>query len=282
MIYYLGKINEDNFINTKKIEREKETLLDEIFKRAELSKKKKKLLLKEKKELKRFSPTFGVIFIIIAIVAILIINYLPWMYIKYNNSDQQGIEEFFYRDFKTKYEHNEILDLMGSKCDNCISNGQNYIGLSTEDFIYSPQYCFYGFIALIVLGLISIIFAIIYKFGNFSINSATLFYSISAILEIIIGVYILSLCVKFLGANFLLAYNKPLIENIGLNDVKLLILAPILLIVFAFIIIKGAMIAVDLNFKELEIRNESDKSPRTFYTYKYRSNIEWVLRWIKN
>ena len=81
------------------------------------------------------------------------------------------------------------------------------------------------------------------------------------------------LCAKFLGANFLLNYNKPLIENIGLNDVKLLILAPILLIVFAFIIIKGAMIALDLNFKELEKRNESNKTTRFFSTYKYGSII---------
>ena len=103
MISYLDKIDEDGFINTKKFEKEKELLLDEAFKKAEFSKKKEKLLSKEKKEQKRFFPTFGVIFIIIAIVALFIINYLPWMYIKYNNSNFQKIEGFFYRDFKTKF-----------------------------------------------------------------------------------------------------------------------------------------------------------------------------------
>jgi len=274
MLSDLEKIDENGFLKIKKIEKEKEELLDETFKKAELLKKKKKLLIKEKKKLKKFFPTFGVIFIIIAIVALFIINFLPWMYIKYNNSNYEEVEGFFYRDFKTKFEHKEILDLMGSKCDNCSSYSHNYIGLSTDDFVYSPQYCFYGFIALILLGLISIIFAIIDKFRNFSIKSYILFCFISAIVEIIIGVYILSLCVKFLGANFLLFYNKSLIESIGFNNVKLLILAPILLIVFAFIIIKGAMIAVELNFKELEKRNESDKTSRFLSTYKYGSNIE--------
>lgn len=273
MVFDLEDIDKNNFLKIKKSEKEKEELLDESFKRVELSKKKKKFLIKEKKEIKKFFPVFGVIFIVIAIVALLIINYLPWMYIKYNNSDYQEFEGFFYRDFKTKFEQKEILDLFGSNCNNCSSYSHNYIGLSTEDFIYSPQYCFYGFIALILLGLISIIFAIIDKFRNFSIKSYVLFYFISGIIEVIIGVYILSICVKFLGANFLLFYNKSLIEGIGLYNAKLLILAPILLIVFAFILIKGAMIAVELNFKKLEKRNISDKTSGFVSAYKYGSNI---------
>lgn len=273
MVSDLEDMDKNNFLKVKKSEREKEELLDESFKRVELSRKKKKFLIKEKKEIKKFFPVFGVIFIVIAIVALLIINYLPWMYIKYNNSDYQEFEGFFYRDFKTKFEQKEILDLLGSNCNNCSSYSHNYIGLSTEDFIYSPQYCFYGFIALILLGLISIIFAIIDKFRNFSIKSYVLFYFISAIIEVIIGVYILSICVKFLGANFLLFYNKSLIEGIGLYNAKLLILAPILLIVFAFILIKGAMIAVELNFKELNKRNISDKTSGFVSAYKYGSNI---------
>lgn len=273
MVSDLEDMDKNNFLKVKKSEREKEELLDESFKRVELSRKKKKFLIKEKKEIKKFFPVFGVIFIVIAIVALLIINYLPWMYIKYNNSDYQEFEGFFYRDFKTKFEQKEILDLLGSNCNNCSSSSHNYIGLSTEDFIYSPQYCFYGFIALILLGLISIIFAIIDKFRNFSIKSYVLFYFISGIIEVIIGVYILSICVKFLGANFLLFYNKSLIEGIGLYNAKLLILAPILLIVFAFILIKGAMIAVELNFKELNKRNISDKTSGFVSAYKYGSNI---------
>lgn len=273
MVSDLEDIDENNFLKLKKSEKEKEELLDETFKKVELSKKKKKLLIKEKKEIKKFFPVFGVIFIVIAIVALLIINYLPWMYIKYNNSDYQEFEGFFYRDFKTKFEQKEILNLLGSNCNNCSSYSNNYIGLSTEDFIYSPHYCFYGFIALILLGLISIIFAIIDKFRNFSIKSYVLFYFISAIIEVIIGVYILSICVKFLGANFLLFYNKSLIEGIGLYNAKLLILAPILLIVFAFILIKGAMIAVELNFKELAKRDLSDKTSGFVSAYKYGSNI---------
>lgn len=273
MISDLGKIDQDDFLNIKKIEKMKEELLEETFKIAESSKKTKKLSLKEKKDLKKFIPIFGVIFIVIAIVSLFIINYLPWMYINYNDPNFVEIDGFFYRDFKTKFEHEEIFDLMGSKCDNCSDNSQNYIGLSTEDFIYTPQYSFYLFIALIFLGLFSIIFAIIDKFRNISMRSAILFYSISAIAELIIGLFILLFNIRFIGANFLLIYNKSLIENIGLYNVKLIMLTPILLIVFALIMIKGAKTSLDLNFKELQKRNQSEKTSRSFSTFKYGSSV---------
>ena len=61
--------------------------------------------------------------------------------------------------------------------------------------------------------------------------------------------------------------------NTGLYNVKLLILAPILLIVFAFIIIKCAQIDLNLNFKELQKRSQSDKTSKLFSTYKYGSSI---------
>ena len=200
----LEKIDDDS-TKTKKIEKMKEQLLDETFKKAEISKKSKKLLLKEKKDLQKFFPIFGLIFIFISIAGFFIINYLPWMYIKYNNSDLIEIEGFVYRDFKTKIGNKEIFDLMGASYNNN-SNSNNYIGLSTEDFIFSPKYSYYGFIALILFGIFSIIFAIIDKFHGFTIKTAILFYSISSISELIIGVFILLLCLRFLGANFLLFY----------------------------------------------------------------------------
>ena len=273
MISDLEKIDQDDFLNIKKIEKVKEELLEDTFKKAESSKKTKKILSKEKKDLKKFFPMFGVIFIVIGLVSLLIINYLPWMYIKYNNSNFAEVDGFYYRDFKTKFENEEISNLMGSKCDNCSDNSKNYIGLSTEDFFYIQQYSFYGFITLILLGISSIIFAIIDKFHNISVKSAILFYSTSAIAELIIGMFILSLCIRFIGANFLLVYNKSLIEYINLYNVKLIMLAPILIIVFTLITINSAKIVLDLNFKELQKRNQSDKTSRSFSTYKYGSNI---------
>jgi magnesium-transporting ATPase (P-type) len=273
MISDSDKTDEKDFLKIKKIEKMKEEVLEENFKTAEFSKHKEKILIKEKKDFKKYLPVFGVIFIIIAIAALFIINYLPWMYITYNNSDYGNADYFFYRDFKINTGNEKISELMGIKCDNCSAFTQNYIGLSIDDFTYSPRYSFYGFIVLIAIGLISIIFSIINKFCNFSIKLAVLFYSIFAIAEIIIGVIILSLCVKFLGVFFLLYYNKPLIESIGINNARLLILAPLFLIIFAFIIIKGAMIAADLNFRELCKNIEPDKTSKLFSTDKYRSSI---------
>jgi len=264
----------DDYLKIKKIEKIKEELLDETFKKAEKRKKSKNFLLKEKKELKKCFPIFGVIFIFISIMSIFIINYLPWMYIKYNNSELNEIESFFYKDFKTKFENDEILMLMGQKCNNCYYDSKNYIGLSKEDFIFIPRYLTYVFIALLLFGLFYSIFSIIDRFCNFSVKSVTLFCSIFAIAEIIIGVIILSFCVRFLGANFLINFNKTLIENIGLYNVKLIILAPILLMVFAFVIIKGALTSVNLNFKELKKRSDADNSSRLFTTPTVRGSVK--------
>jgi hypothetical protein len=263
-------IEEDDFLKIKKTEKMKQDVLDEAFKRAELSKKRKKFLPKEKKDLKKIFPIFGIIFI--GIISLLIINYLPWMYIKYYNSDINEIDGFFYRDFKTNLKSKEVLDLISLKSNNRDGYNQNYIGLSKEDFFNTPRYCFYGFVGLILIWLSSIIYAFIDKFRNFSDKIAFLFYSTTAALEIIIGITILSLCGKFIGAYFLLYYNKPLIENIGLNDTKLLILAPIILIIFAIIIIKAAMIAADLNFKELKKNKDKlDTTIMSAYSYKIGS-----------
>jgi len=266
------KINENDFLN-KKIEKMKEEVLEESYNEVEKSKKREKPLFIKKKDVAKFFPIFGIIFIIIAVLAIFTINYLPWMYIKYNDSNLAEVDCYFYRDFKTKIEHKEILDIMGSKCDNCSSNSQNYIGLSPEDFVYSPQYIYYGFLVLILLAIISTIFIIINKYYTVSIRSNILFYSISGVVEIIIGVVILLLCAKFLGANLLLIYNKPLIENFGLNNVGMLTFAPTILMIFSLIIIKGAMIKVDMYLKKLEKKDKSNKTSGLFTTYRYGSNL---------
>ena len=268
----IEKINENDFVN-KKIEKMKEEILEESYNEIKKSKKREKPLFIEKKDVAKFFPIFGIILIIIAVLAIYTINYLPWMYIKYNDSNLAEVDCYFYRDFKTKIEHKEILDIMGSKCDNCSSNSQNYIGLAPEDFVHSPQYIYYGFLALILLAIISTIFIIIDRYHTLSNRSNILFYSISGVAEIIIGVIILSLCAKFLGANLLLIYNKPLIENFGLNNVGMLTLAPIILMIFSFIIIKVAMIKVDTNLKKFEKKDKLNKTSGLFTAYRYGSNL---------
>ncbi len=103
------KFKENYFVN-KKIEKMKEEILEESFNEVEKSIKKEKPLLKEKKDFPKFFPVFGIILITVAVLAIFTINFLPWMYIQYNDSNSTEVECYFYRDFKTKAECKEILE----------------------------------------------------------------------------------------------------------------------------------------------------------------------------
>jgi len=260
------KINNDFSNKTKKLEKIKENLLDETFRKAELLKKKYQSKGIDKKKINRKSfPVSSLVFIIIAVVAIAFISYLPWMYIRYN-AGQTETDVFIYNDFNQASTNQEISNLFGSNCNNCNNISQNYIGLSIDDFYNTPKITLYGFIALIILSVSLTIFALINKYRNYSIEAFSVIYSSFAIIEIIVGIIILISCMKFIGAYFLSSYNTYYIEGLGVVDARIVYLTPILIIIFAFIIIRIAMAVVDINFRELDRKNEFDNPQRKFFT----------------
>jgi hypothetical protein len=264
---------EDFSQKKEKIGKTKEEILDETFKKAELSKgfpPKKE----EKKIVKKPFRKIGIILIIIAIISLAIINYLPWVYIEYD-AEYGSVKEFFYKDFENKEgnDYSEIDHIFESLCTNCSNNSQNYIGVTKDDFIDISKTTSYGFITLALLGIIFTIFEIIERMRNFSMEIVTVIHSTFAAAAIIVGIVVALSSIKFLGSYFLLYYNRSFIETADINNVILLFFVPIILIVIAFVIIKIATTVLKINFNEFEKKLEADKPEQLYSTFRYRSDM---------
>jgi len=265
---------DENFLlKRRKKEKVKEEILDETFKKAEFLRKTQPTQEKGKTSEKPFFKS-GLIIIIIAIAAIAVINYTPWMYAKYDIGDI-STQQFFYKDFENEeIKNNEtyyqnVTYLFESPCTNCTNNSQNYIGLTINDFKNIPKLTTYGFIALIIMGLIFTIFVIIDRFRNFSFEKSYLVCSIFTAGYVITSVFILLLSIKFLASHFLIYYNGSFIKTSGMSNVALIFLAPIMMIFFSCAIMKGSMMVMKINFREVEKRLEPEESKRAHSTFRY-------------
>jgi len=266
-----------NILPNKRLEKTKDEILDETFKKAENPNKIKPI----QKKIVQKNPFLksGIIVIIIAILCLAIINYLPWMYIQYEDPELGTIEEMFNKDFGDKIEkyieknrnsnsnaYSGIYNVFESQCSNCSNNSNNFIGLTLDDFSNIPTRAFFSFIILALLGLIFTIFQIVDKFRRFSIDTNAIIHSAFAIGLILVCAYLLVLIVKFFGAYILLAINWPFI---GLNEIRILFVVPLILIFIIPVIIKGATAIIKMNFNELKKRFKTDIPEDSFSLYKF-------------
>lgn len=250
----------------------KEDMLDETFKKAEIS---KGLRPKEGGRVtKKPFLKIGIVLIIIAVVSLAIINYLPWMYTKYS-SESGTIQELFYKDFENKEEnyYRETDYIFESPCTNCSNNSKNFIGLTKNDFTNIPRTASYGFITLAILGLIFTIFEIFDRMRNFSMETVTVIHSSFAAAAFIVNTVITILSIKFLGVYFLVYYNRPFIEASGINNLILIFLVPTILIVITITTIMIAITIMKINFHEFEMKLRSDKPRSSISNFRHRRNI---------
>jgi len=267
------KAKKEDFSDIRKIRKSaKEDILDETFKKAEISKG----LRSEPEENITKKPflKLGIILIIIAVLSLAVINNLPWMYIKYK-ADYGAVEELYYRDFKNEEGHyyKEIDNIFESPCVNCSNNSTNYIGLTKDDFSNIPKNTSYGFITLAILGIVFTIIEVFRRRRNFSINTASIIHSVFASAALFIGVVVALLSIKFIGFYFLLYYNKPFIEVLGIKNIILIFIAPIILIVISYAIIMIAIIVMKINFNEFEKKLKSEKSHLSYSANRYGDNL---------
>ena len=250
---------EESALSAKREEEIKERGLDESSKKAETSRGPQFLDNKTSKKTShnRSFPKLGILLIIIAIIGLISIDNTPWAYIGYEE-DYGYVETPVYRNFKNAdSEHQTILDLFGSPY---------YIGVSTDDFTYAPTSAYYGFISLIILGVILTIFGIWNKIRNFSLKTFTIFHFIFATATIIPSTFIVLSVIKFLGAHFLLYHNTPLISN---SNIILLFPAVYIVIVLGSIIIKLAFTVIRMDFNELQKIKEIGTSGQSFSHHIY-------------
>jgi len=262
-------IDDDFFLDMRKSKKAaKEDMLDETFKKAEML---RGLQPKEKKKIiKKPFLKLGFILIIIAAISLFAINYLPWMYVKFD-TDYGPIQEVFNRDFEKGYYYDEIDYIFDSPCANCSNNSKSFIGLTKDDFINIPKTTSYGFITLVLLGLIFIIFEIIERWRNFSIEIAIIVHSTFAAAALIVSVFVMFISIKFLSSYLVLYYNRPFIEIFGVDNVILIFPAPIILIVISFASIMIAIILMKINFHEFEKKLLSEKTHSTLSSFRFGS-----------
>jgi len=266
-------INED-FLQNARREKTKNELLDETFKKAEIV---HGLRPSEKKIIpKRPFLKSGIVLLVIAILCLVIIDNAPWMYIKYDDPALGVIEETFGRDLKNeKFDKIENADstvfgniqgLFESRCNNCSNNSQHFIGLSIDDFSSTPKMTFYAFMIMALMGIIFTLFQVIDKLRRFSFDTVAIIHSIFAAGIIFASTYVLLLVIKFFGTYLLIVHNGPFSP---LDELRVVFIAPVILIVIAAILIKGATAILKMNFNELKMRFKTDIPEDSFSIYRF-------------
>lgn len=250
----------------------KEKILDESFKKAALIKidhpKKREVKIVEKKPFIKL----GLIITVIALLGLVLINYIPWMYLGYETNYGLVEESFSYKDFNNNLiESEEIISLFESTCYNCSDNSNNYIGLALDDFTNIPKLNLYIFIFLALLGIIFTIFIIIDRKKDFSEETITIIHSLFVALIIIVAVIIIFLNVKFLGSHVLYQLNKPFIQVLGFENVRILFFMPYVLFLFSFGLLIIGLTFIRINLNKAINKFEIYKSKSSEFSYRFGS-----------
>jgi len=266
---------DEEFFKKRKIDRDKykEIILDQNFLKAQASKIPRKKHKKEKiKSTEKPFIKTGIIIIIIAIIAIIFVQYLPWMYLKYD-ATTATVEHFIGRDFKMtdsdiEEMSPEIYDLFSTPRSIHGKYSGSYIGLTLSDFTNIPETTFNLFIMVIIVSIIFTIYLIINNFRAFNIDNVTMIYSGFAATCIIFGLIVLASGLKFIASYFVLYLNWPYINDLGINDIRLVYIVPIIIIIFSSMIIKLCITVMKLNFRDIDRRIETERSENRFLTFK--------------
>lgn len=236
---------------------QKEIILDESFKKAERS---KGIKGEEKKGITKKPPfpKLGIFFIIIAVVALIIINFLPWFFTRYD-AEYGNIQEFYFKDFENKEEWNyqSLENIFNSQCTNCSTNSKNFIGISKDDLFDVPKNSSYTFYVLILLGIIFTIISLIDNSRHYSKSIIRIVHSSLATPGVLIGTFIIILNIKFLSVHFLLFFNKAFIETSGATNIRFIFFAPLFLIIISIAIVLISVITININLREFDKKRKS-------------------------
>lgn len=268
-------LQDEEFYKKRNIEGEqyKEIVLDHYFSKAQTSRWKKKHKSETTTPMKKPFIKIGIIIIIIAIIAIFSIQFLPWMFIKYDTTSGT-VEYIIERDLKItdsdiEEMNPEIINLFSSPKSIYGRYSCSYIGLTFSDFTNIPETSFNLFFILIIISIIFTIFLIIDKFRNFNIDNVTMIYSGFAATCIVFCLIIFVYSLKFIASYIILYFNWPFIQDLGINDIRLVYIVPIIIIILTLAIIKPCITVLKLNYRDIINRFESKKSEERFLTFKF-------------
>lgn len=266
----LGK--EENFKersegNDLRARKDKEFILEENYKKAESSLREKKVqkpIIKTKKK-----PYFLLIvsLTIVAVFGMVIINQMPWMYIKYNSQidENSTIEEFYYKNFENKNNqyYPEVVSLFE------FQNGSYMLGLSVGDFEITNNLSYYSFIIWIAIGIIFLILTFLLKLFKISYDFAIILKSILCVLISGISIYLIYIFIKFISAQILLSHNLEFISQ-SLPNISLSFPTPLIIIIIMSFVLKINFSIIKINYRELQKIIVSKKQDKSDYTYEVR------------
>lgn len=236
---------------------QKENILDESFKKAERS---KGIKSEKTKGITRKTPfpKLGIFFIIIAVVALIIINFLPWFFIRYD-AEYGTIQEFYFKDFENKDDsyYQNLENIFDSQCTNCSINSKNFIGITKDDLFDVPKNSSYTFYVLILLGIIFTIISLIDNSRHYSKSKISIIHSSLAAPGVLIGTFIILINIKFLSVHFLTFFNKSFIETSGATNIRFIFFAPLFLIIISTAIVLISIITININLREFAKKRKS-------------------------
>jgi hypothetical protein len=267
---------EDDFFRKlkKKQEKSKQEILDETFKKAELSRNiKPEKNIEKRKSIKKPIKLSSFFLIILAIFAVICINYVPWMYI-YANTTYGPSEVIIENNFNIIIiQKNDSvvspLELFSFPCNNCSYNTSSYIGLTSDDFTESYNVVLMILYIFIGLSVIFSIFIIIDRFKNYSFKLVNFFHSVYAVGIIICSIIIFLSTIKFISIYFLLYYNFSYIKELGFTDVRIVSIVPLILLLLSVVFIKIGTTLIKGNYKEIIEVISAKESESEYSTYRY-------------
>jgi hypothetical protein len=234
-------------------EKIKERILDETFKKAEVSRglRSSDSDTHKKRPYEKTFPKVGLLIIALAIVGLLFINNVPWVYIRYDVGKEAAFDSSF--------------ENVGNETLLNIFKSPYHLGLSTDDITYAYSAIVIGFVSLIILGIIITIFGILDKFRNFSIGTFITIHFIFTTAIIAPSTFIALSGMKILGAHFLFYHNSNLILNPKLTF--LFFPAVVIALVLGFLVIRLMFTVMRMDFNTLQKIKETETSEPPFPHY---------------
>ena len=273
------EFTEDFLLITKRQKSTKEEILDENFNRASRS----IIKVNKKTPQKKYFRMLGVVLIVIAFFCLIIVNFSPWMFIKFD-AENGTTQEYFFKDFENKNEDYNLLknlattnnsayliqSIMGYKCSTCSIKSDNYLGLATDDFTDTPRYVSYAFVILMLLGLIFSILEMIDKMLKFSSETSLIIHTTFATAAIFISFFIIVLLMKFFGGNILQLLNAKSIEFFGISNLLIVFITPIIIVFTLILLIKICLAIMKINMFELKKKLKTKEHRSSFSSLRYK------------
>lgn len=268
------EFEEDFLVKKQDKQKFKEEILDESFKKASASVNTTKIEQKVKPKKKSFLK-LGLFLIGIGIICLLIMNFTPWAYAKYDNK-------------ASGFKDNEIFYYKNSEIDN-LGNDTNfssffkskesyqYLGVSSNDLTSIPRIQTYILYAIIALGVIFTILGVFIKRSDFPIEKYKLFHCFFAFITAPLCIYFIFITIKFMGAIILVSYNANFISY-NIENLSLIFITPIVLIFIIAGLLKMTTAVLKINFNDFEKILDEKSTNKSLAILKYGARLKWEQR----